>query len=102
MAKNPEEVHPNYRRAAGLRIEEMAAEVTVDGQHDLRSGQWANRKYHKHRHYQIEPREQRHSCQRHSRAAQGKNCCNDIDRCTDAAETGDEQAESPEVRAVAE
>ncbi len=39
MAEDPEEVHPEHRRAAGLSVEEMAAEIAVDQQHHLRGGE---------------------------------------------------------------
>ena len=42
MAEDPEEVHPQNGRAAGLRVEEMRAEVAVEHQHDLRRGQRAD------------------------------------------------------------
>ena len=41
MAEDPEEVHPDDGRAAGLRVEEVAAQIAVDQQHDLRCGQRA-------------------------------------------------------------
>src|SRR6267143_194698 len=100
MAENPEEVHPNYGGASGLRVEEMPAEVTVDKQHDLRRGKRANGKYHQHRHNQIEPSQQRHFPQRHSRAAHASDRGDNIDRRADAAEPRNEQGQYPEIGAV--
>ena len=41
MAEDPEEVHPDDGRAAGLGVEEMPAQVAIEQQHDLRGGQRA-------------------------------------------------------------
>ena len=38
MSEDPEEMHPEDGRPAGLGIEEVAAQVSVDQQHDLRRG----------------------------------------------------------------
>ena len=38
MSEDPEEVHPQHGRAAGLRIEEMASQIPIDQQHDLCRG----------------------------------------------------------------
>ena len=35
MSKDPKEVHPEDCRSASLGIEEMAAQVSIDEQHDL-------------------------------------------------------------------
>ena len=37
MSEDPKEVHPEHSRAAGLGIEEMASQIPIDQQHDLRS-----------------------------------------------------------------
>ena len=39
MAEDPEEVLPQHRRAAGLRVEEVRAEEAVEQQHHLRRGE---------------------------------------------------------------
>ncbi len=38
MTEDPEEVHPDQRGTAGLRVEEMSAKIAVDHQHELRGG----------------------------------------------------------------
>ena len=38
MAEDPKEVHPQHGGAAGLRIEEMAAQISIDQQHHLCRG----------------------------------------------------------------
>ena len=43
MPEDPEEVHPEYGGAAGLRIEEVPAEIAIDQQHDLRRGKRRHR-----------------------------------------------------------
>ncbi len=100
MAENPKEVHPNYGGASSLCVEEMSAQVAVHQQHDLRSGERADGKYHQHGHDQIEPHQQRHLPQRHSRAAHAQNRGDNIDRRADAAEPRNQQAQCPEIRAV--
>ena len=60
MSEDPEEVHPDHRRAARLRVEEMSAQVAVDHQHDLRRRERAHGDQHHARHHQIQPRQQRH------------------------------------------
>ncbi len=90
MAEDPEEMHPDYGRAAGLRVEEMSAEVAVDQQHDLRRRQRTDREEHQACHHEVEPGEQRHLAQRHARAAHAKNGGDDIDRRSDAAEAGNQ------------
>ena len=42
MPEDPEEVHPDDGRAAGLGVEEMPSEVAVDHEHDLRCGKRAD------------------------------------------------------------
>ena len=44
MSEDPEEVHPEYGGAAGLRVEEVSAQIAIDDQHDLRGGQRARRR----------------------------------------------------------
>src|SRR5262249_710095 len=38
MSEYPEEMHPECGRSTRLRIEEMAPQITIDKQHDLRGG----------------------------------------------------------------
>src|SRR4029077_310160 len=42
VPEDPEEMHPECRRPARLRIKEMTAEIAVDKQHDLRRRQWSH------------------------------------------------------------
>ena len=86
MAEDPEEVHPDDRRTAGLRVEEVAAQVAVDQQHDLRRGQRADGQQHQSRHDEVQPRKQRHAAQRHARAAHAQDGGHDVDGGADAAE----------------
>ena len=46
MAEDPEEVHPDDRRSTRLGVEEVAAQIAIDQQHDLRGGQRAQGKHH--------------------------------------------------------
>src|ERR1017187_2229916 len=90
MAEDPEEMHPNHRRSSGLRIEKMSTQVAVDEQHQLRSGEWAHGENHKAGHYEIQPGEQRHLPENHSRAAHAEDSGNDVDRRSDASEAGNQ------------
>ena len=87
MSEDPEEMHPDNGGASRLGVEEMSAKIAVDQQHYLRRRKRTDCENYQSRHYQIEPGEQRHFCQRHARATQAKNCCHDVDRRTDAAKT---------------
>src|SRR5262249_51724058 len=102
MAKDPEEVHPDHGRSASLRVEKMPAQVTVNGQHDLRGREWAYSQNYHPRHHQVEPSEKRHLPQGHARTTHAKDRRDDVDRRSDAAESGDQQAQGPETRAVTE
>src|SRR5580698_10559366 len=95
MSKDPEEVHPENCRSAGLGIEEMASQVSIDEQHDLSGRQRSNRNQNHSRHHKVHPHQQRHAIELHTRASQAENCRNDIDGRSDASEAGDEQRESP-------
>src|SRR5262249_23372135 len=35
MTENPEEVHPENGRSAGLRIEKVSSEISINQEHDL-------------------------------------------------------------------
>ena len=101
MAENPEEMHPDDGGTSGLRVKEVPAEIAVNQQHDLRGGEGADGEQHQAGHDEIEPGEQRHFAEGHSGAAHGNDGGDDVDRGADAAETGDQQAQSPEIGAVA-
>src|SRR5277367_6419355 len=100
MPEDPEEVHPEHCRASGLRVEEVAAEVAVHHQHELRGCQRTDRKDHHPRHDEIEPRQQRHFPQSHPWAAHAEDRGQNVDCRSDAAETRNKQGKRPEVRAV--
>ncbi len=53
MAEDPEEVNPDDCGAAGLRVEEVAAQVAIDQQHDLRGRERRDRDQHQCRHHQV-------------------------------------------------
>ena len=101
MTEDPEEVHPDHGRAAGLRVEEMSAEVAVDQQHDLRRRQRADGEDNQDRHHEVQPGEQRHLAQRHSRAAHAQDRGQNVDRRADAAECRRPAGQRPEIGAVA-
>jgi hypothetical protein len=79
----------------------MASQVPIHQQHDLRRGKRGDRDQNHSGHHQVEPSEQRHAVERHSRAAEAHNCRDKIDGCADASETGDEKSDRPVVRAGA-
>jgi len=93
-------VHPHHGRAAGLRIEEVPAEVAIGEQHELRGGERADGEDDQSGHDEVQPDEQRHLAERHPGAAHGEDGGDDVDGRADAAEAGDEQRQRPEVRAV--
>ncbi len=101
MAEDPEEMHPEHGRAAGLRIEEVAAEVAIDNQHDLRGGERADGDKDQAAGDQIEPDEKRHAAELHAGAAHADSGGDDVERRSDAADAADENAEGPVIRAVA-
>ena len=78
MAEDPEEVHPDDGRAAGLGVEEVAAQVAIDQQHDLRRRQRRDDDQDQARNHQVQPGKQRHAPQRHARTAHAENGGDDI------------------------
>src|ERR1700676_377245 len=102
MSENPEEMHPHHGGASSLGVEEMAAEVAVDQQHDLRRRQWTDREDYKAGHHEVEPGKQWHFRQRHAWGTHAENSCDDVDRCADAAKTGDQKSQRPKIRAMAQ
>ena len=101
MSEDPEEVHPHHGRTSGLRIEEMPTQVTVHQQHQLRSRERADQPEAPGAHREIEPGKQRHLTEHHSLATHAEDGGNNVDRGSDAAETGNQQRQGPEIRAVA-
>ncbi len=100
MAEDPEEVHPHHRRTSGLRVEEMSAQVAIDQQHQLRGRERTDGENHQPRHGEIEPGQQRHFPERHALATHAEDGGDDVDGSSDAADAGNQQRQSPEVRAV--
>ncbi len=100
MAEDPEEVHPDDSRAAGLGIEEVPPQEAVDQQHDLRRGQGRDGNDHQTGHYQHHPGQKRHATQGHAGTTHTKDGGNDIECRPDAAEAGDQQADDPIVGAI--
>ena len=101
VAEDPEEVLPQHRRASGLRVEEVRAEIAVEHQHDLRGRQRSEDDEHHAGRDQVEPDDQRHAAERHAGTAHAQDGRDDVDRRADAAESGDEQRDRPVVGAVA-
>ena len=101
MAEDPEEVHPQHGRAAGLRIEEVRAEIAVERQHDLRGGQRADGDKDQARHHQVEPDQQRHAAHLHALAAHAEDGGDNVQRGADGADAAEENRQRPVVGAVA-
>ena len=101
VAEDPEEVHPENRGAAGLRVEEVAAEVAVDAEHDLRGRERADGDEDKAAHDEIDPDQERHAAELHAGAAHAERGGDDVQRGADAADAADEDAERPVVGGVA-
>ena len=101
VAEDPEEMHPERGRPTGLRVEEMAAEVAIDEQHQLRRRQRGQRQQRHPGHHQIEPGEQGHAAERHARAPHADDGGDEIDGGADAAEARDQHGNRPVVRAGA-
>src|SRR5262245_12934778 len=100
MPEDPEEMHPDRCGASRLRIKEMSAEVTIDEQHDLRSRKRANCKQHEPGHHKVEPNEEGHFPELHTRTSHGYDSGQHIDRCSDAADSRNEERQSPVIGAV--
>ena len=95
MSEDPKEVHPEHSRATGLGIEEMASEIPIDQQHDLRSRQRRDRNQNHACLHKVEPRQQGHAAEFHARASHAKNGGNNVDGRSNASKPGDQQRESP-------
>ena len=100
VAEDPEEVHPHDRRTARLRVEEVAAQVAVDEQHDLRRRERAHGQDHQDCHGETQPREQRHSSKGHPRAPHAQDGGQYVDGRPDAAEARHQERQRPVIRAV--
>ena len=86
VAEDPEEVLPQHRRAAGLRVEEVRAEIAVEQQHDLRGRQRGDDDQHHAGRHEVEPDDERHAAERHAGAAHAQGGGDDVDRRADAAD----------------
>src|SRR3989442_9244057 len=100
MSEYPKEVHPEDSGAAGLSIEEMASQISIDQQHDLSGRQWRNRNQNHSCHDKVEPHQQGHPADLHARASQTDNRGDDVDRRSDASKPGDQECESPVIRTM--
>src|SRR5215813_14292169 len=101
MSEDPKEVLPDHCGAAGLRVEEMPAQITIDQQHDLRPRKPGQCQQDHEVRYEHQPNEQWHAHQLHTRTAQrdsGGDYVDGRDRTSDARE---QQAQNPVVSAVA-
>ena len=100
MAEDPEEVHPQYGGASGLRVEEVRSQVAIEAEHDLRGRQRADGDQDQTGHHEIHPDQQRHFPELHPRTPQAQNRGHHIDRSADAADAGNQHRQDPEVGAV--
>ena len=100
MAENPEEVHPQYGGATRLRVKEMGTQKTIERKHHLRSRKRRYRQEHHCGHDQVQPDKQRHLAECHPGTAQAYDCRQNVYGCSNAAKSGDQQAESPEIGTV--
>src|SRR5712691_2149759 len=78
----------------------MSAQVAVDEQDQLRGSERTNGEDYQARHYEIQPGQQRHLPECHSGAAHAEHSGDYVDGGPDAAETGDQERQNPEVRTV--
>ncbi len=100
MAEDPEEVHPDDGRAAGLRVEEVAAQVAVDQQHDLRGGQRRDDDQNQAAMTRFSQANSGMRSQRHARTAHAEDGGHDVQRRADAADAAHQQTDDPIVGAV--
>ena len=80
MAEDPEEVHPENGGAAGLRVEEVAAQIAIDAEHDLRGRERADGDEDQAAGDEIKPDQQRHAAQLHAGAAHAERGGDDVER----------------------
>ena len=92
MAEDPEEVHPQHGRAAGLRVEEVRAEVAVEQSMICAAVSGLMVTKTRPRHDEVEPDQQRHAAQLHARAAHAEDGGDDVERGADGADAAEEDA----------
>src|ERR1700693_2366158 len=95
MTEYPEEMDPDQRGTAGLCVEEMATQIAIDKQHELRCCERSDRHECQHAHYEKQPCEQRHSHERHPFATHRDDRRNNVDRSTKGAKTTDDERKGP-------
>src|ERR1700735_4531891 len=95
MTEYPEEMDPDQRRATGLCVKEVAAQIAIDKQHELRRCERRDRHECQHAHDEKQPCEQGHSHERHSFAAHRDDRRNNIDRSAKSAETTHDESKGP-------
>ena len=100
VTEDPEEVHPDHGRAAGLRVEEMSAQIAVDQQHDLRSRERADGKQHQAGHHQVQPDQQRHLSSVIPGQRMHKIVATILIAVPMLPNAGDQQGQGPEIGAV--
>src|SRR5580704_10814330 len=100
VAENPEEVHPKNCGTSCLGIKKVSAKIAIDKEHDLCRGERRYAKDNHPAHHEIEPCQQGHFSESHAGAAHAEDCCNEVDPCSDTADTRSQQGKSPEIGAV--
>ena len=102
VAENPEEMHPQDGGAASLSVKEVRAEETIESEHHLGGRKGRNDDEHQASRDQVEPGQKRHLAEGHAGTTEAKDGGNKVDAGADAAEPGNEEAERPEICAVAQ
>src|SRR5258708_10360831 len=85
----------DQRGATGLCVKEMATQIAIDQQHELRCCERSDRHECQHAHYEKQPCEQRHSHERHPFATHRDDRRNNVDRGTKGAKTTDDESKGP-------
>jgi len=93
VAEDPEQVLPQQRAAAQLRVEELGAEPTIELQQQAADDQRREGEQDHERHHQHRPREQRHPAQRHPGRAHLQHTDDDLDAGGDRTDLGHPQTE---------
>jgi hypothetical protein len=99
VAEEPEQVLPQQRLAATVRVVEVGAEVAVEPQHGHRRGQHREGQQHQEHRDQLVPAEDWHPEHDHAWGAQTEDRRDGVDRGEDAGETGQADADDPHVGA---
>ena len=100
MPEDPEEVRPEHRRAARLRVKKIRVEISIQDQHDLAGRERRHRDDDEKRGHEKHPDQERHLAKGHALASQAENRHENIDRGRDAADAVQQERKRPVVRAV--